>query len=291
MIKLFDIGEIIEGTVVKRPSKHCKSPYVADVTIARKYEVMAQTASLGCCGLADINASVLMTHVENKKNICKHKIMLSKILDENPKNIQIVGIDPKIAEKIVHISLEKNLIHILKDYKKINREVTKLNSRFDFGGIDQYNKNFILEVKNVPLADFIDCSAKERKKIDVSHYEYNDKISYFPDGYRKTAKSVISPRALKHVEELTELVRFHNTRSILCFVIQRTDSSSFQPSIIDPIYRLAVQKAYFYGVEIITLVIHWNINGECYFVKDDLPINIYDNYDVLPYDFYDITID
>lgn len=291
MIKLFDIGEIIEGTVVKRPSKHCKSPYVADVTIDRKYEVMAHTASLGCCGLADINASVLMTHVENKKNICKHKIMLSKILDENPKNIQIVGIDPKIAEKIVHISLEKNLIHILKDYKKINREVTKLNSRFDFGGIDQYNKNFILEVKNVPLADFIDCSAKERKKIDVSHYEYNDKISYFPDGYRKTAKSVISPRALKHVEELTELVRFHNTRSILCFVIQRTDSSSFQPSIIDPIYRLAVQKAYFYGVEIITLVIHWNINGECYFVKDDLPINIYDNYDVLPYDFYDITID
>ena len=291
MIKLFDIGEIIEGKVVKRPSKHCKTPYVADVTIDGKDEFMAHTAALGCCGLADVNASVLMTHVENKKNICKHKIMLSKILDEKTKNIQIVGIDPKLAEKIVHISLEKNLINVLKDHKKFNREVTKLNSRFDFAGIDQYNKEFILEVKNVPLADFIDCSSKERKKIDVSHYEYNDKISYFPDGYRKTAKSVISPRALKHVEELTELVRFHNTRSILCFVIQRTDSSSFQPSFIDPIYRLAVQKAYFYGVEIITLVIHWNNNGECYFVKDNLPINIYDNYDVLPDNYYDITID
>jgi hypothetical protein len=27
------------------------------------------------------------------------------------------------------------------------------------------------------------------------------------------------------------------------------------------------------GVEIITLVVSWNSNGEAYFVRDDLPIN------------------
>jgi len=287
MKKLFDIGEITEAKVVKRPSQHCKTPYVADVTIDGTSEFMAHTAALGCCGLADVDASVLMTHVENKKNVCKHKIMLSKICDEKTKYIQIVGIDPKLAEKIVDHSLEKNLIHILKNHAHFTREVTKLNSRFDFAGIDQNGQEFVLEVKNVPLADFVDCTSKERKKIDVSGYKYDDKISYFPDGYRKTAKSTISPRALKHVEELTELVRFHNTRAILCFVIQRTDSSSFQPSVIDPIYRLAVQKAHFYGVEIVALVTHWNANGECYFVKDNLPVNIYDNSDVLPANYYD----
>ena len=59
----------------------------------------------------------------------------------------------------------------------------------------------------------------------------------------------------------------------MCYVIQRTDISSFQPSIIDPIYREAFFEAYNGGVEIITLIISWNLNGEAYFVRDDLPIN------------------
>ena len=49
--------------------------------------------------------------------------------------------------------------------------------------------------------------------------------------------------------------------------------SSFQPSFIDPIYREAFFEAYNAGVEIITLVVSWNSNGEAYFVKDNLPIN------------------
>ena len=58
----------------------------------------------------------------------------------------------------------------------------------------------------------------------------------------------------------------------MCYVIQRTDVNRFQPSVIDPEYRKAFYEAVNTGVEVITLVIQWNRNGEAYFVMDDLPI-------------------
>jgi DNA-binding sugar fermentation-stimulating protein len=58
----------------------------------------------------------------------------------------------------------------------------------------------------------------------------------------------------------------------MCYVIQRTDVNRFQPSIIDPEYRNAVKTAIDSGVEIITLVVKWNREGEAYFIRDDLPI-------------------
>ena len=58
----------------------------------------------------------------------------------------------------------------------------------------------------------------------------------------------------------------------MCYVIQRTDVCCFQPSIIDPWYRQAVKEGIEAGVEIITLVVGWNRNGEAHFIRDDLPI-------------------
>ena len=50
---LFNIGELYDGLVIKRPSLHCKTPYVADVKIYENEEneedIMAHTAALGCC--------------------------------------------------------------------------------------------------------------------------------------------------------------------------------------------------------------------------------------------------
>ena len=67
---LMKIHNLIEGTVLKRPSKIIKSPYVADILeINEKKSVLGHTASLGCCGLADNGASILMSPVpkSNKK--------------------------------------------------------------------------------------------------------------------------------------------------------------------------------------------------------------------------------
>jgi DNA-binding sugar fermentation-stimulating protein len=59
----------------------------------------------------------------------------------------------------------------------------------------------------------------------------------------------------------------------MCYVIQRTDVDRFQPSIIDPEYRSAFKDAVEAGVEIITMVVSWNRNGEATFIRDDLPIS------------------
>jgi DNA-binding sugar fermentation-stimulating protein len=60
----------------------------------------------------------------------------------------------------------------------------------------------------------------------------------------------------------------------MCYVIQRTDVSSFQPSIIDSKYREAFFEAMSAGVEIITMVVQWTREGNAYFVRDNLTINI-----------------
>jgi DNA-binding sugar fermentation-stimulating protein len=129
-----------------------------------------------------------------------------------------------------------------------------------------------MEVKNVPLADYEDITAKDRKGKCYDTRSVDSKVAYFPDGYRKKSTDTVSPRALKHIQELTLIKRESKTRCIMCYVIQRTDVSSFQPSIIDPKYREAFIEAMSAGVEIITLVVQWTREGHAYFIKDDLHI-------------------
>lgn len=291
---LMKIDNLVEGQIVKRPSKVIKSPFVADVLYDAN-EILAHSASLGCCGLAEIGASILMTKQENKikKNKkqnetneetnekqnkkCEYRIYLSVKTEKGQE--QIIGIYPKLAEQLVENALKNNYLSKLKNIQEYRRETAifidgVVDSRFDFSGIDEQGQRFIMEVKNVPLADYEDVNVKERKNKNYDSYDVNSKIAYFPDGYRKKQTETISPRALKHIKELTALKNmYENTRCLMCYVIQRTDVASFQPSVIDPHYREAFYEATRNGVEIITLVVGWNRNGEALFVRDDLPIN------------------
>jgi DNA-binding sugar fermentation-stimulating protein len=277
------IDNLIEGQVIKRPSKYIKTPYVADIRCEDE-EVLGHTASLGCCGLADVNATVLISlspesksKPKNQANMkCSHTVYLSVLRDTY--NEQIIGIHPKLAETLTESALSSNLLSRLQNIRKYRRETAiyikdKIDSRFDFTGIDQNGIPFIMEVKNVPLADYEDVTAKERAKMDFSDRDLNSKVAYFPDGYRKKSSDPVSPRALKHIRELTLIKKETNTRCIMCYVIQRTDVNRFQPSVIDPDYRNAFKDAVEAGVEIITMVISWNKSGEAYFVRDDLPIS------------------
>lgn len=280
-ILLHKLDNLIEGTITKRPSKIIKSPYVADIVKQDSETILGHCASLGCCGLADNGATILMALSpkkikEGEKLKCTYTVYLSLYKEKD--QTHIIGIHPKLGEKLVHSAITNNCLSILKDIKELKSETkifieNHVDSRFDFSGIDCNEKKFIMEVKSVPLADYEDITSKERKTKNYDDKEYNSKIAYFPDGYRKTKTETISPRALKHIKELTYLKKTENIRSIMCYIIQRTDVSSFQPSFIDPIYREAFFEAYNAGVEIITLVVSWNSNGEAYFVKDNLPIN------------------
>lgn len=285
MSLIYKLDNLIEGSIVKRPSLYIKTPYVADIKILKTgNNVLGHTASLGCCGLADVGANILMSPVPKTKNNqksdklhCEYRVYLSVIRVKESEII--VGINPKLAEDLTESALKNNLLSKLINVKTYKREIKiyapgMVDSRFDFGGIDQNNVPFIMEVKNVPLADYEDVTAKDRKKMSFDDRHINSKVAYFPDGYRKKSTDTVSPRALKHINELALIKRMSKTRCIMCYVIQRTDVNRFQPSVIDPEYREAFKEAVKSGVEIITMVVEWTKEGEAYFVRDDLPINI-----------------
>jgi DNA-binding sugar fermentation-stimulating protein len=292
---LMSIDNLIEGTVVKRPSKMIKSPYVADISIPitsfdnninENKEILGHTASLGCCGLADTGATILMTKIKQKakddeKIKCEYRVYLSCFIDEERNQETIVGIHPKLAEDLTEQALNKNYLSKLQNVKAYKRETAlyvegKVDSRFDFSGIDENGIPFIMEVKNVPLADYEDITAVERKKRNYQGRGFGTKVAYFPDGYRKKRSDPVSPRALKHVKELTQ-IKCDSTidkpiRCILCFVIQRDDVERFQTCSFDPEYKEAVKIGKDNGVEIIAMVVKWDKNGYATFIRDDLPI-------------------
>ena len=280
---MLQIDNLIEGQVIKRPSKYIKTPYVADIIPYNdEKSILGHTASLGCCGLADVGATILMSPVPKTKKPnddklhCEYRVYLSVIKERNEEII--IGIHPKLAEELAESALKNNLLNILQDVKRYSRETVirvkgKVDSRFDFSGIDCNGVPFIMEVKNVPLADYEDITAKDRKGKCYDDRCADSKVAYFPDGYRKKVTDTVSPRALKHIKELTLIKRESKLRCIMCYVIQRTDVSSFQPSVIDPQYRTAFYEAMEAGVEIITMVVQWTREGSAYFIKDNLLIN------------------
>ena len=298
-IVLYQSDKLFLGKVLKRPSKIIKSPYVADVILNNNINIdiisnidininndsttdmqnyLAHSPSLGCCGLADTDANVLMTENKNSNTKTKYKIEFS-IFEENHNdqyNKQIIAINPKIAEKVGYNAIINNCIKNLQNIKEIKTEQVFENSRFDISGIDQNNIPFILEIKNVPLADYVDVPKKDRKKyLDIINSKnINQKISYFPDGYRKNRNEPVSPRALKHIQELEKIKLEKNFRCILLFIIQRTDVELFQTSNLDLIYKNAVKKAHSNGVEIETIQVKWNINGTCLFFSNNLLFNL-----------------
>jgi DNA-binding sugar fermentation-stimulating protein len=285
---LHNLNDLVLVKVISRPSKLCKTPYVADIELKDGSIAQAHCASLGCCGLCEKDCYVYASPIksncaQSKSKICSYKIYLANFCEEKfingqiVTNKQLIGIDPKLAETLVENALVKNYLKTLINIKSYKREVSLLDSRFDFVGIDENGKYFVLEVKNVPLADYADVSSSDRKKMikhgDFANIAINQKVSYFPDGYRKKKDAVVSERALKHINELSEITQSKITRPIICFVVQRTDVSSFQASVLDPIYKEAFNNAIKQGVEVIVLVVSWNAEGDATFVSCDLPVN------------------
>jgi hypothetical protein len=287
---LLSISNLIEGTVLNRPSKNIKSPYVADVLIEEnniKTEVISHSPSLGCCGLAEKDAVVLLSKLPIKtEQKCSYRICLSICKDpQHPGHESIVGIYPKFAEILAENALKNGLLSSLKNPKNYRRETVikienKVDSRFDFSGIDENNIPFIMEIKNVPIANYEETPyiKPSKKKVilpDYSSRNFNSKVAYFPEGYRKKSTDTVSPSALKHIKELTIIKTDSSTpiRTILCFIIQRDDVERFQISTLDPEYRDAVKTAKDSGVEIIAMLVKWHRNGDAEFICDDLPIS------------------
>lgn len=240
MIPVLKIDNLEKGIVVKRPSKTCRSPYVADVKLEKSGEIiLAHAPALGCDGLSDANGIVYMCKLPLKKGaVCTYRIELAE-----SKKGTIVGINPKLAENIVENAIMKK-----SPVKKYKREKTILASRFDFVGMREDGRHFVLEVKTVPLL-------------------VKPEVAFFPHGYRKKKGDAVSPRALKHLNDLIEISQNSESDAMMCYVIQRGDANSFIPSDTDPIYKAKFYEAKDKGVIMKNLFVHWNNNGECFVKK------------------------
>jgi DNA-binding sugar fermentation-stimulating protein len=284
---LMKLESVVSGTVLKRPSASIKSPYVADVLLDDGRTVLAHSAALGCCGLSDKGATIWLQAMPTKKTSdtakCSHRVCLSTLYDTVREKSVTVGIFPKYAEELAEKALVGNHIQCLQGVRKYRRETVLkvdglVDSRFDFSGIDGQGCPFLMEIKNVPLADYEDCVPR-KPGSSYANREFGDKVAYFPDGYRKKATDPGSPRALKHIRELTTIRGMSKTRCILCFVVQRSDVNRFTASVADPEYKAAFEEARRKGVEIVVMVVEWKIvegcgccSAEAWFVCDDLCI-------------------
>jgi sugar fermentation stimulation protein A len=262
MTTLYQLNHLTEAIVVARPSKSIKSPYVADIILSETGETaLAHTPALGCCGLSDKTSKILVAKSTGKEAKCDYVVYCS--IAQYKDNEVVVGIHPKMAETITENALKQNCLKTLQNIKSYKREQTVicggLKSRFDFTGVDETGRVFIMEVKSVPL-----CTPNDD----------GTQTAFFPDGYRKKKGDVVSPRALKHICELEEIKKRSTIRCIMCYVIQRSDVCKFQTAASDPEYKRAVHQAHNNGVEIITLCIDWTKNGTASFVCCDLPFEL-----------------
>ena len=279
---LMKLESVVAGTVLKRPSASIKSPYVADVLLDDGRRVIAHSAALGCCGLSDKGARIWLQPMSANKTTdakCSHRVCLSSVYDTVREKSVTIGIFPKYAEELAEKALVGNYLRCLQGVRKYRRETVikvdgLVDSRFDFSGIDGEGCPFLMEIKNVPLADYEDIVP--RKSGSYADREFGEKVAYFPDGYRKKASDPVSPRALKHIRELTAIRGMSKTRCILCFVVQRSDVNRFTASVADPEYKAAFESARLGGVEIVVMVVEWKIvdgyGSEAWFVCDDLCI-------------------
>ena len=251
-MEVYKINNIETATVLKRPSALIKTPYVSDIQLHNDIEPhLGHSLSLGCCGLCDKGATILVSPIQNVKPgiHCNYTVQLSK----THTNV-LVGINPRLAEHIVeNCIINKLIMPEITSYKReytVDKNILGFEDavRFDFGGTVSENIPFYLEVKNVPLA--------------------TDKgVAYFPDGYRKKPGDTVSPRALKHIKELMHIKQNTSARCAICYVIQRNDVTQFEISKSDPEYREAVFMAIKNGVEAFAIVIEWTETGEARFTK------------------------
>ena len=82
---LLKLNDLIKVKIISRPSKICKTPYVADIELEDGSIVQAHTASLGCCGLCEkdcyVYASPMLSNCpQSKSKVCSYKVYLAQIL-------------------------------------------------------------------------------------------------------------------------------------------------------------------------------------------------------------------
>ena len=233
------------GICIARPSKNIKSPYVADIHLENDTcTYMAHSPALGLGNLIKPGSRLYLVKSTNPKS--KTHYSIKAVYDT--KYDTWVGSTPLDANRLFEWGYKNNLFKDSFPLGKLKREVTFQESRFDFC----INSEIFIEVKCVPL----------RK----------ENYSYFPEGYRKSIKDTVSPRAIKHINELISGVKENNYQSHLVFIVFRNDTDYFTPNSEDELFCETLKNAVQSGVHVHVFAFECSYEG--YTFSKELKLNI-----------------
>jgi hypothetical protein len=134
---LLNLGSLIKGKLIKRPSATVKSPYVSDVMIIGENGeegeiVLAHSPALDVGGLCVPNSTVFMSErPPGGKTSHSIELLLVPAPDcstvENDSGV-LVGAHPQLGEKLAEIVLQKGLLQDVIGYGEAKLDISKRSS-------------------------------------------------------------------------------------------------------------------------------------------------------------------
>ncbi|OQS07548.1 sugar fermentation stimulation protein [Thraustotheca clavata] len=229
---------LVQGQLLKRYKR-----FLADIQLGNDEIVTVHCPNTGpMISLLDVpNAGVQLSVSDNAKRKYAHTLEQIQI-----QNGEWVGVHSTSANNMVGVALRKGWLPQAVEHRKITNIKAEVkhtsHSRIDFvveTKQEDVEKTFYIEVKSVTLAT-----------------ESNQAV--FPD--------TVSTRAQKHVEELIAFqtkAKKDNIQSVILFLVQRKDCTSFAPSRKhDPAFAALCDAASTAGVKLIAFDCELVVEGD-----------------------------
>lgn len=250
VLSIHSLPGLVKVEVISRPSKTIKSPYVADIKLEDGTTALCHTPGLGCCGLVAPGKFIYVSKAANAKAKTAYTAQIAE--DTDTEGTHYVGIHPMVSQAIAGKLLQNiSATATWKSEVKVDE-----HTRIDYVGTTPEGKKIYVEVKNAMISR---CTTPRTSRRAV-----------FPEGFRKSKKEAVSPRAVKHAETLAELAKVPTTEATyLLFIIPRNDCrDGLELNVEDPIYCKAVTDALAGGVQVRVFGLDFQPSGEIVFDKE-----------------------
>ncbi|AEV69453.1 DNA/RNA nuclease SfsA [Acetivibrio clariflavus] len=226
-------GELVKGRFVERLNRF---EAVVEIEGSRELVHVPNTGRLK--ELLTKKAAVLVRKFDNPNRKTKFGLLFVK------KGGVWVSIDSaNLPNRIVYDALKSNTFEQFAAYSEIRREVTLLNSRFDFG-LFNGEQEYYIEVKGVTLVE--------------------DRQAFFPDAP--------TTRGTRHLEELVN-IKLSGKGAGVIFIVQREDADEIRPNDrTDKGFGIALRNAKKAGVDLFAYVCKIDIDQKQVNIIKSIPV-------------------
>lgn len=207
---------LVQGQLIKRYKR-----FLADVTLESGEVITAHVANSGrMTGVSAPGSRVWLLPNRSKTAKLPYKWELIEA------DGTLVGVNTNRPNALVQEGIENGTITQLQGYETLRREVKYgENSRIDL----------LLE------------GAASKTTPDTAYVEV--KNVHMREGMKATFPDAVTARGLKHLKEMTQMVRAGH-RAVMIYCIQRDDCASFDTDDpVDPAYGAGLRQALEDGVE------------------------------------------